>query len=52
MTPKEYKQMMNHLTRPKKPLVPKLEEMIDLYDGPVIVDNGDIKFERELWLQI
>ena len=48
MTPKEYKQMMNHLTRPKKPLVPKLEEMIDLYDGPVIVDNGDIKFEREL----
>ena len=52
MNPKEYKQMMDHLVAPKKkrtfgPLIPNLEKMIDTYDGPVIVDNGEIKFENQ-----
>ena len=52
MNPKEYKQMMDHLVAPKKkrtfgPLIPNLEKIIDQYDGPVIVDNGEIKFENQ-----
>ena len=49
LTPKQFKQMQEYLVAPKKkrtfaPLVPNLEKMIDLYDGPVIVDGDEIKF--------
>ena len=52
MNPKEYKQMMDYLVAPKKkrtfkPLIPDLEKTIDLYDGPVIVDGDEIKFENQ-----
>ena len=52
LTPKQFKQMQEYLVAPKKkrtfaPLVPNLEKMIDLYDGPVIVDGDEIKFENQ-----
>ena len=52
MNPKEYKQMMDYLVAPKKkrtfkPLIPDLEKTIDLYDGPVMVDGDEIKFENQ-----
>ena len=47
MNPKEYKQMMDYLVLKEetfKPLIPDLED--NEYDGPVIVDGDEIKFEN------
>ena len=62
LNPRQYKQMKEHLVRKKNKVpmkLPKQKPTIDLdiditpalpniYDGPVVVDNGEIKFEKQI----